>query len=97
MAKKKKKEKTSEKEKEVITASEESTDIFDEADCDGLRIEVARQKDEEDEWEYFWLLYAKNGKPVATAAVANKRLNDLKETVQSIAEIIDDAPLIRLY
>ena len=46
---------------------------------------------------FFWLLYAKNGRMVATSPIAFKRLNDLKVTVRSLPTLFRDAELVRLY
>ena len=60
--------------------------------CEGSRIEIAREGD-----DYHWMLYSKNGRQIATNPIAFTRLNDLKETLKSVRENIDDADLVRLY
>lgn len=61
--------------------------------CSGIRIEIAKNK----KGQFFWLLYAKNGRMVATSPVAFSRLNDLKITVKSLPSLFRDAELVRLY
>ena len=65
--------------------------------CSGARIEIAREPKGEDKWEYHWLLFAQNGKKLATNAVAYKRLNDLKAALESLEEVLPDAETVRLY
>ncbi len=67
-----------------------------ENDCGGARIEMAREK-VKDKWVYHWMMYAKNGKMVATNPESFGRLNDMKKTIASIRETIADAPFVRLY
>lgn len=102
MAKKKKSEEINddaakEKVEQIVTEAEEATEAFEDSDTDGARIEVARQENEDGKWEYFWLLYAKNGKPIATSPGPHKRLNDMKKAIESVVETIEKAPIIRLY
>ncbi len=67
-----------------------------ESDCGGARIEMNREK-VKGKWVYHWMLYAKNGKMVATNPESFGRLNDMKKTIASIRETIADAPFVRLY
>ena len=73
---------------------------FPATDGSGLRIEIARKNngtESEPDYEFYWLLYAGNGRRLATGAVAYNRLNDLKNGIAAVAESIGDAPIVRLY
>ena len=86
------------KQRDIEAADDKSEKVFGGKNSTGTRVEIARQPaGEEGEYEYFWLLYSKNGKVMATGPEPHKRLNDLKKTLMSIDEQIGDAPIVRLY
>lgn len=60
--------------------------------CSGSRIEIAKSKG-----KFFWMLYSKNGRMIATNPVEFTRLNDLKKAIQSVKDVIDEAEIVRLY
>lgn len=64
--------------------------------CEGQRIEIQRVMNNE-KWEYYWLLYAKNGKELATNPKPFKRLNDMKKAIKAVGELVPTAPIVRLY
>lgn len=91
------KNKPATEEEEEVTETEELAKCEEQEPCGGSRIEVAREKNGEGEWEYSWMLYAKNGKMIATNPAVFSRLNDLKEALESVKQNIKDADTIRLY
>ena len=80
--------------------ADESDDIFNGNTLKiGNRIEVQRVPADapDHEWDYYWMLYSKNGQQVATGVHPHKRLNDLKHTVNAIATYIKTARFLRIY
>ena len=59
--------------------------------CQGSRIEIAKNGN-----DYHWMLYAKNGRMIATNPVPYRRLNDLKIAVESVREAVKDAMLVSI-
>lgn len=110
MAKRKKKTESQELD-EVIKTNEElekvGSDDLDEVEsnelpkcepCGGSRIEVVRERnDDDDGWMYYWMLFAENGRMLATNPRPYSRLNDLKVAIQSIKDNIEDVDIVRLY
>lgn len=64
----------------------------DSKSCSGTRIEIIKDGD-----DFHWMLYASNGKMIATNPVPFSRLNDLKETLKSVEENLKKTPIVRLY
>lgn len=90
------------KKKVTPETADQSEDIFASDDFEPgkiARIEVQRVPSETEgkKWDYYWMIFAANGVPVATGVEPHHRLNDLKTTVSRIAGYVNKAPYIRLY
>jgi len=67
-----------------------------EGSCEGARFEVVREK-VDNKWHYYWMLYAGNGKQIATSPGPFRRINDAKKAMRTVGIVATTAPTVRLY